>query len=400
LLCCSKINIDDSTLREEDAAQTKMLTEHFMRNQLEIAKKDLDWRGDLSQQLAFIMNRREFAGCPTAPLTDMFFEMYSKQRDFAFASMEKGVDNSEMIRAMDQLTRFVEDLNKTLHLERDGSYNLDWIATEARAITRMRDLVAHQCHILTSKLRSWDVSKWLRTMERTKPTCSYQRSYEWSDGYNAWITRGSLQNGYPAELYCSGQTQVNDEEMCYYLMNHGLRDDHPRLHVSFNWEKVGEVWENSITKEISHAYRNPGFKDLTWELLSPHDWNAMIGSILLLAHDKYFVENFGREKITLDRLQADLNPWFPGPSDRWEACCDCEHTRNSPRDHLRSALSGKFTSGAFEPTNPVQYNLVVQIDVPKRLSDPTHWGHLSWKFCEFMSRRESKTQLPSVYPDH
>ena len=51
----------------------------------------------------------------------------------------------------------------------------------------------------------------------------------------------------------------------------------------------------------------------------------MIGSILLLAHDKHFVENFGREKITLDCLQADLNPWFPGPSDRWEA--RCEHIR-------------------------------------------------------------------------
>lgn len=41
-------------------------------------------------------------------------------------------------------------------------------------------------------------------------------------------------------------------------------------------------------------------------------------------------------------------------------------------------------TGDFTPLHPDEYKKVAHVKMPRRLSDPNHWGHLAWKFCEFM----------------
>ena len=48
-----------------------------------------------------------------------------------------------------------------------------------------------------------------------------------------------------------------------------------------------------------------------------------------------------------------------------------------------------YYNGKPVPTNPdAVYKSVVHVDVPELLSSPKHFGHLAWKFCEFMALRE------------
>jgi hypothetical protein len=48
-----------------------------------------------------------------------------------------------------------------------------------------------------------------------------------------------------------------------------------------------------------------------------------------------------------------------------------------------------YYNGKPVPVDPDPfYKANVHIDVPESLSDPKHFGHLMWKFCEFMASRE------------
>jgi hypothetical protein len=48
-----------------------------------------------------------------------------------------------------------------------------------------------------------------------------------------------------------------------------------------------------------------------------------------------------------------------------------------------------YFNGKPVPADPDPlYKANVHIDVPESLSDPKHFGHLMWKFCDFMASRE------------
>ena len=45
----------------------------------------------------------------------------------------------------------------------------------------------------------------------------------------------------------------------------------------------------------------------------------------------------------------------------------------------------QYKEGAIEPIDKKSYNDYFHIDIPALLSEPKHFGHLSWRFCEFMA---------------
>ena len=134
----------------------------------------------------------------------------------------------------------------------------------------------------------------------------------------------------------------------------------------------------------------------TWETMSPHDWHTMIGSILLLSHSKYFIENFGRQKIILDHLQLKLSPWFfeNGLALEKQGTSGHPHyygngSMSVIHQHFHEALCGTYgVDQVFIHSNSKKYACTVQVHVPECLDDPKHWGHLSWKFCEFLCCHE------------
>jgi hypothetical protein len=57
--------------------------------------------------------------------------------------------------------------------------------------------------------------------------------------------------------------------------------------------------------------------------------------------------------------------------------------------HMDDYIGGSYSNGVFKPNDETKYGLVMQIETPEKLSNPEHWGHLAWKFCQFMDKMQS-----------
>jgi hypothetical protein len=174
-----------------------------------------------------------------------------------------------------------------------------------------------------------------------------------------------------------------------------------------------------------------------WSDLSPLDWTMIWRSILLLSYDKYFCQVFGKEKILMESLaQRSSAIWIDLASLSLDTCSSCFKTTTavtggkrckhcmivfmkvlpgngslciSCRNYLLSGgrcrscsfyykqvvdgLKGLekpfYYNGKPVPANPdAVYKSVVHVDVPESLANPKHFGHLAWKFCEFMTSLE------------
>jgi hypothetical protein len=178
----------------------------------------------------------------------------------------------------------------------------------------------------------------------------------------------------------------------------------------------------------------------SWSSLSALDWTMIWRSILLLSYDKYFCQVFGKEKIILENLAQNANAAWVDSLPIFDKCWDCNEPlaalsagkqcnscrvvytekgdcercvrcpRPSSRRVTRKISNGRcescgwnyrivpdskalmipfYYNGKPVPADPDHfYKAHAHIDVPESLSDPKHFGHLMWKFCEFMASRE------------
>jgi hypothetical protein len=160
----------------------------------------------------------------------------------------------------------------------------------------------------------------------------------------------------------------------------------------------------------------------SWSNLSALDWTMIWRSILLLSYDKYFCQVFGKEKIILESLAQNANAAWGDSVPLLDKCWDCNeplislvvgkqcngckmmYTEKGDHRLFGTYLPGKlcrivpdskalmipfYYNGKPVPADPDPfYKAHVHIDVPESLSDPKHFGHLMWKFCEFMASRE------------
>jgi hypothetical protein len=187
--------------------------------------------------------------------------------------------------------------------------------------------------------------------------------YDWDDSNQRWVvsTSGGVHSGGPQNLPA----------------------DNPH-----HWERHGNGWKNKYTDKVVAGEHNPVTGKVTWSKLTPYDWRTMLNSILLLSYSKHFCEYFGREKVWIERYVHE-HVLFIGRLQK-------EHKSSCPWRvaHFRAIAVHRFLQGShnengvFVPKYPDKYKLVVQIELPERLSDPDHWGHLAWRFCQFMEARE------------
>jgi hypothetical protein len=102
--------------------------------------------------------------------------------------------------------------------------------------------------------------------------------------------------------------------------------------------------------------------------------------LLLVSHTYHFYERFGNEKMALEgallRHSFHANGLTAGKTTQ---------ERNALYN-IPIFTKGSYVDGVFVPTDPLKYNMVYQVVNPKLLSDPSHWGHLVWKFCRFMDK--------------
>jgi hypothetical protein len=154
---------------------------------------------------------------------------------------------------------------------------------------------------------------------------------------------------------------------------------------SQHWVRNGpNQWQNVYTNAIANGKCNPVSGESIWASLTPHDSFMISYSILLLSNRKSFAEYFGRDKMQLERAASD----YVSVMQRLDADA-LLGTLNSPRlamaRELLSTNIGSGVSAATYPENSKQ--LPATIPLPQQLSDPEHWGHLMWQFCNFMDAK-------------
>ena len=108
---------------------------------------------------------------------------------------------------------------------------------------------------------------------------------------------------------------------------------------------------------------------LSWEGLSPHEWKTIASCLLLFSHCDIFTGEFAKQKIELEQLVMK--------------CVSIETTTQyggflhcPAMQRLRQCMN---TRDRF------MCRLVFRLDIPH--ADPSHWGHVVWKYCDFMKRR-------------
>jgi hypothetical protein len=106
--------------------------------------------------------------------------------------------------------------------------------------------------------------------------------------------------------------------------------------------------------------------------------------LLLVSHNSHFYERFGNEKMALEgallRHSFHANGLTTGKT----------LGEQNALYNIPIFTKGSYVDGVFVPTDPLKYATVYQVVNPKHLSDPSHWGHLVWKFCHFMDNNTTQ----------
>jgi hypothetical protein len=245
---------------------------------------------------------------------------------------------SGLYGAMNQLRDYFDRVIPAVHEENEMLILIE----KDKVIASMERLVAIQCGIMLEKEKAWDVAG-----SNMVVPCAY-RSHE-SNGERVWLnttTSQSIRGEFPPES-------------------------------PFHWEKTNSGWLNKLTNFVVQSERNPGFGKVNWESLSQHDWFTIIPSILLLTYNKHFCKHFGQEIVMLERTMCHGNVA--------KARMDSATAKRT-----NDFILGSYSNGVFKPDDEIKYRLVMQIETPERLSNPKHWGHLAWKFCDFVERVQAK----------
>jgi hypothetical protein len=125
-----------------------------------------------------------------------------------------------------------------------------------------------------------------------------------------------------------------------------------------------------------------------WYHVSPSDWNTIISSLLLTSSDCYFYESFGREKIMLERARFLSNDHLVKTDASSHSESQKKFSAADGCPSLEHSLDGSYERGRFRPKYPTTFECVVRFDVPDKLSNKKHWGHISWKHCQLMRSLE------------
>jgi GTPase SAR1 family protein len=163
----------------------------------------------------------------------------------------------------------------------------------------------------------------------------------------------------------------------------GVAKDKPLYDNAHHWEhiRVG-VWKNKYTMEEIISKHNPVSEKEIWYDLSLLDFKVALESILLLSYNKTFCLKLGPEKLRMDSFIRK----FDILKERYLTGEDFAHFHHEFYT-LFDCISGECNDdGEFVPKNVDRHDVFVHVKMSDEISNPEHWGHLTWKFCEFMDQ--------------
>ena len=227
--------------------------------------------------------------------------------------------------------------------------------------------------------------------------------------------------------------------------------DYHKLACLPDWKELSARVVEKMDKLIQRYYKTlidlqqkDWEKSTTVEILTPHDWPGVWGSLLLLSFSKTFNEFFGQEKIVFERLFSEANNRCRS-DDSDSKCPTCRttlglahNTQNKCCHPCKTVYAEALANGSnvycprgcnrqcnytsdqcycsscyntYNFKNPIKaaqlepwYNAQDQllpyrpsndqqpsprIIAPRRFSDPSHMAHIVWMFCNFLESLEA-----------
>lgn len=228
---------------------------------------------------------------------------------------------------------------------------LEWKEECVRVIGAMKQLLRQQLTFLLEELKDWDF-----------------KDYCLRSG-------GSGRRTDPAIINCSSCAKNNEsakiDEMKHCSRTLKWKSAHPRYFVCgeylfLEWKKGWVVPEALI-----------------WENISPNDWILILESLSLVWNQNRFIEDFGPEKIKLDRALMNMRCTFGSFFGVNFDTCD-----SPPKDRL---CLYAYREQMEENKAPLE----ARVKCPESLTDPSHWGFLAWKYINFCGRQKRKASTIS-----
>ena len=336
----------------------KETQEKLIEKQLDVALSKMSIKSDeghlFTDQLIAVFDRSKALGKDTSSLVPKFWALYEDLKAEAFAKLASNpLSVTALDEPMKELIKYAQNLqNKLIQCHPSIAEE----ENEQKIIASMKDLIKHQVALIIEK-----AGEWTPQILTLAPPNRYPEYWAWKEHEGRW---------YNSKINSSYSNQ------CFS----GPQDTYPAdlLESSWAYDRASQKWKSKYSnKEVEGAENeNPAtgpFPGLSnWTGMSPKDWSTVVGSILLLSSRKVFCDTFGQEIIDLDWMTQHAN-----------------FSSNNSLEEYRDYEAGTYIDGVFSPNNKVRYDRVVQIKVPESHSDPSHWGHLAWLFCEYMESVEA-----------
>jgi GTPase SAR1 family protein len=123
-------------------------------------------------------------------------------------------------------------------------------------------------------------------------------------------------------------------------------------------------------------------KVVTWETLSPMDFEAIFSSVLLPSCEYEFYSKFGKQKVMFEELLFQYRLNYDAKSIDHDLRGDLSSVIN---DYIETVL----LFGDNEEEDDAK-GAIVKVAMPEDLSDPSHWGYIAFKYIAFCHSHNSK----------
>jgi hypothetical protein len=382
----------------------------LINQQLRVSLKSLSSAASIAQELQKVHDIDQALGQPSKPYSQYFWTAYAQCRIAHVAAYKTEFDPKRLHAAMSQLLEYAAFVKAIGGSPTEQAKIVDSMATLVRSqisivlqnSKRMDDWVEGGCKLLydwdeVAKCWRLDVPKCLECKEDTMcrkechvmlhPNADTIVEADWSKS-----VQKQAQQTYPygcVPLYV-WQNKKTGESV------HGIKYDDatkPPCDNPHHWVRNAEnEWYNRFTKETVGGEHNPSSGKVTWNNLTPRDMYTISQSILLLSYSKSFCEFFGAEKALLDQVVHGYNDLIQRLNAKRSAFFG-QDTLTARLTTARAMLCTHLEEvvcddGTIVPKYPDKYDLIAQVKMPRRLSDPNHWGYLAWQFCHFVDDKQ------------
>jgi hypothetical protein len=374
----------------------------LINQQVRVSLKSLSSAASIALELQKVHNVDQALGQPPKPYSQYFWSAYAQCRKAHVAAYKADFDPKRLHAAMSQLLEYAAFVKAIGGCPDEHAKIVDSMAT----------LVRSQISIVLQNCKTMD--------DRIDGGCKLL--YDWDEVAKCWRLDIPKCHECKEDTICRNECHVllhpnadtiveSDwaplQQVCTYSedcawMNQttgeyvvGIKYDDttkPPRDNPHHWVRNAGQWHNKFTKEIVDGDHNPASGKVTWSNLTPRDMYTMSQSILLSSYSKSFCESFGAEKASLEQIVHGYNDLIQRLNTKRNTFFRQHQHRNPEPSQVINARALLCTyleevicdDGTVVPKHPDKYDLIAQVKMPRRLSDPNHWGHLAWQFCNFV----------------